>query len=489
MLVYNTMRFGTDVLTVTDSSSGESGGLGVRQALLTSNDALDATGVSAVNNFVISGDEPTGTTRRVMFKVDDKNYYFDGTALTEYTGDITVANVLATGNTVAQLTALSNITAFVGKEIFPIIALSSTGDDEPTIKIGLNVTNTTTTKTWAGNSATYELPVPEGGTTPTITSITADTATTGAGTVTIQVRLKNAAGVWGEWLTFDQAANQEATRVQFRLTYTVENVGSDSAHINNVTVKYISNQELVTGDAAELYSVVQDFEADLRLCYVIVRHKRLNDSTIEAFANFLPAYKSRDRIQIGTGTGAAAQYTLGIGSTADKQIAPASIRVIVDGTPTDEFDYNTAVGQITLTAPSGVSILASYNYDCGTEDWRPMTAETQQPYSDGSYMTRFSYTLPDDEDAQRANVRLRFNRPAGTVTNASLGKATGKTQQLVLPHSATTSTIDFNADWSYDADTRVLTFIAKKNTALSISYDYVGEQHQIYSWAAGWSAA
>lgn len=488
MLTYNTMRFGTDVLT--DSTSGGSGGLGTRQALLTSNDALDATGVSAVNNFVISGDEPTGTTRRVMFKVDDKNYYFDGTALTEYTGDITVANVLATGNTVAQLTALSNITAFVGKEIFPIIALSSTGDDEPTIKIGLNVTNTTETKIWAGNSATYELPVPEGGTTPTITSITADTATTGAGTVTIQVRLKNAAGEWGEWLTLDQAANQEATRVQFRLTYTVETVGTDSAHINNITVNYISNQEIVTGDAAELYSIVQDFEADLRLCYVIVRHKRLNDSTIEAFANFLPAYKSRERIQLGTGTGASAQYSLGSGGTADTQIDPSSIRIFVDGTPTDEFDYNTATGQITINAPSGVSILASYNYDCGTEVWHPMTVEfDQQPYRDGTYMTRFTYTLPDSEDAQRANIRMRFNRPAGTVTNASLGKATGKTQQLVLPHSAVASTINFNADWSYDADTRILTFTAKKNTALKISYDYVGEQHQIYSWAAGWSAA
>lgn len=485
MLIYNTMRFGTDVLTATDLG----GGLGIRQALLTSNDALDATGISSVDSFAISGAEPAGTARRVMFKVDDKIYRFVNGTMTEYTGGATLANVLANGNTVAELTALSNITGFAGKEIFPIIALSSIGDDNPTIKIGINVTNTTEKKNWAGNSATYELPVPDGGSTPIITSITADLDTAGAGNVDIKVKLKDSAGTWSDWLTFDQAANMEASRVQFRNTYTVENVGFDSAHINAIVINYVSNDDLVAGSTAELYSIVPNFETDLRQCYVIVRHKQLIDSTIEAFANFLPAYKTRERIQLGTGTGAPAQYTLGVNSTVDAQIDPASIRVFVDGVATDEFDYNTAAGQITVDAPSGVSVIVSYNYDCGREDWKPMTVETQQPYGDGTFMTRFTYTLPDDVDAQRANIRMRFNRPAGTVTNASLGKATGKTQLFVLPHLATASTIVCNADWSYDFDSRVVTLIAKKNTALKISYDYVGEQHQIYSWAAGWSAA
>lgn len=484
MLVYNTMRFGTDVLSTADSGS-----LGTRQALLTSNDALDATAVSAVNNFVITGEELTGTKRRVMLKIDDKIYRFVSGMLTEYTGGATVDNVLANGNTVAELTALSNISALVGKEIYPIIALSSTGDDNPTITIGLNTTTSTEKKTFTGNTAIYELPVPEDGSTPIITSAVADITTEGAGEVTIQIRLKNTDGVWGDWINLDDAETQEATRVQFRFTFFVENVGTDSAQVKSITVNYVSNNETVTGDTAELYSIVPNFETDLRLCYVIVRHKQLVDSTIEAFANFLPAYKTRERIQVGTGTNAAAQYTLGVSGTPDSQIDPSSIRVYVDGNLIDDFDYNTAAGQITVNAASGVSILASYHYDCGTEDWQAMSVETQQPYGDGTYMTRFSYTLPDGEDAQRANIRLRFNRPAGSVTNQSLGKATGKTQQIVLPHLATTSTIELNADWSYDFDSRVLTFVAKKNTALKISYDYVGEQHQIYSWAAGWSAA
>lgn len=485
MLVYNTMRFGTDVLNTPDSG----GGLGTRQALLTSNDALDATAVSAVNNFVITGEEPTGTKRRVMLKIDDKIYRFVSGTLTEYTGGATLANVLADGNTVAELTALNNITALVGKAIYPIIALSSSGDDNPTITIGLNTTTSTEKKTYAINTSTYPLPVPEGGSTPKITAVESKTTATGSGTVTIQIRLKSADGVWGDWRALDEAANTEATRVQFRFTFSVENVGTDSAQVNSCTVYYISNNETVTGNSADLYSIVPNFETDLRRCYVIVRHKQLVDSYIEAWANFLPAYKTRERIQVGTGTNAAAQYTLGVSGTPDSQIDPSSIRVYVDGNLIDDFDYNTAAGQITVNAASGVSILASYHYDCGAEDWQDMEVETQQPYGDGTYMTRFSYTLPDGEDAQRANIRLRFHRPAGSVTNQSLGKATGKTQQIVLPHLATASSIVLNADWSYDFDSRVLTFVAKKNTALKISYDYVGEQHQIYSWAAGWSAA
>ena len=52
MLIYNTMRFGTDVFTVTD---GDNPVIGSREALLISADALDASNVSAVNKFVISG--------------------------------------------------------------------------------------------------------------------------------------------------------------------------------------------------------------------------------------------------------------------------------------------------------------------------------------------------------------------------------------------------------------------------------------------------
>ena len=229
----------------------------------------------------------------------------------------------------------------------------------------------------------------------------------------------------------------------------------------------------------------------MRLCYLVVRHKKLIDSQINAFVNFFQTPKHRERILVGIGSGVTAQYSLGVDGVPDSQIDHSSIRVFVDGVQTSEFDYNTETSEITVNATDGKSILASYDYDCGVEEWHPMTVEfDQQPYFDGSYMTRFSYVLPDDiVDASLANVRIQLLRPIGSVENESLGKATGKTQQIVLPHVAITDSISLNADFSYNFDSRILTFVAPANTDLKISYDYKGEQHKIYSWAAGWSAA
>ena len=106
-------------------------------------------------------------------------------------------------------------------------------------------------------------------------------------------------------------------------------------------------------------------------------------------------------------------------------------------------------------------------------------------------MSRFSYTLPDSEatDKTISNIRIHLKRPSGTVSNYSLGTATGKKQLFVLPHQAKASSIKFSedVDWEYDNDSYILSVVAKKNTALVISYKWTGENVGIVSWAAGWA--
>lgn len=492
MLTYNTMRFGTDVFSA-NTDGGGGGTIGSRQALLIATEPLDATDASAVNNFVISGSQPSGTDRRVLFQIDNKIHRFTNGTLTEYTGSISITNVLANGNTVDELSALTNITSFVGKEIFPIIAIKSENSSSPTIKIGLNITNTTEKKAKTFTSGKYNMPQ-SSNTVYKIVSVNPDLSTVGDGKVTFSARYRDSqTKSWSAYSAADNLAGiSTATQLQFRAACSVVNVGSDLTAINGVSVAYVAEHEMVTGDVAELFSVIPNFETNLRLCYLVVRHKKLIDSTIEAFANFFPTPKHRERILVGVGTGSdkPVTYTLGVDDVPDRQIDHSSIRVYVDGVQTSDFDYNTETSEINLIAADGVSILASYDYDCGSEDWHPMIVEFfQQPYFDGSYMTRFSYTLPDEFDASLANIRLRFNRPSGKVENFSLGSATGKKQQIVLPHVAVTDTIQLNADFTYDFDTRVLTFVAPEGTELVISYDWLGEKHKIYSWAAGWSAA
>lgn len=491
MLIYNTMRFGTDVfLTSGGSSSGEDDPvIGTRQAFLVSGDYLDASNASAVNNFVVTGSGGSGTKRRILLKIDNKYYTFVNDTLTEYTNSPTVDNILNDGNKPSELNALSNITALVGKKIYPLIAIQSTTSENPTVKIALNTTALVETKSKTVTSSQFTLAAPAD-VVPKITGITVDNACTGSGSATVTVRLKDAEGNWGSYISLANAANKNAVAVQFKIVYKVVNIGTDVAKVNSITVNYVANSETIAGDFSDIFSVIPNFETPLRLCYVVIRHKKLVDSTIEAFANFFPTPKHRERILVGNGTGDIAQYVLGVNGVPDAQIDHSSIRIYVDGVQTSDFDYNTEVGELSINATSGKSILASYDYDCGLEDWRPMTKEfDQQPYLDDTYMTRFSYVLPDDVDASRANARIRLGRPSGKVTNLSLGKATGKTQQIVLPHVAIPDSISLNADFTYNFDNRILTFVAAKNTALKLSYNYRGEKHTIYSWAAGWAAA
>ena len=104
-------------------------------------------------------------------------------------------------------------------------------------------------------------------------------------------------------------------------------------------------------------------------------------------------------------------------------------------------------------------------------------------------MTRFSYVLADSEavDTSKSNVRLSLYRSSGTVTEEDIGVATGFIQQIILPHAAKQETIELNADWSYNVDNRVLTYVAAEGTPLVLSYDYLGDRQVIYSFAAGWA--
>lgn len=487
MLVSNTMRFGTDTFTVSD----DGGVIGSRQALLVATEPLDASDVSAVSNFVISGSQPSGTDRRLLFQINNKVYRFVSGVLTEYTGAVSIDNVLANGNTVSELTALSNITALVGKEILPIIALTSDNTSSPTIKLALNVTTSSATKSRSFTSGRYNFPA-VADTTFSIVSITPNISTVGNGRVNVVAHYReDTEEPFSAFTDLDNLVGlSTAVQLQFKAGCYVDNIGSDVASLNGISVTYAANHEVVSGDTSDLFSVIPDFETDLRLCYLVVRHKQLIDSTIEAFANFFPTPKHRERILVGNGSGSTTQYTLGLSGVADSQIDHSSIKVFVDGYQSSDFDFNTETSEITANVAVGVSILASYDYDCGVEVWHPMNVDFfQQPYRDGSYMTRFSYVLPDDTPASLANIRLKFFRPSGSVVNQSLGLATGKTQQIVLPHVAKTDSIQLNADFAYDFDTRVLTFVAPEDTDLILSYDYVGEQHKIYSWAAGWAAA
>lgn len=464
-----------------------------RNALLISNEPLDATNVTDIDGLTVTGEVPTGTIARLAFKVDDIVYRFNGSSLAEI-GDATTDNILSNGNIPAELNALSNIDSFVGKKIYPIIALHADDDVtlSPTVKLALNTRSNSAVYQKVVDSPTYQLAADTEDATPYIADITCKTTCTGEATVDIQVRLFN--GEWSNFMPITAAAQSPATAVQFRITYNVTRIGSDSAKVDRITIRHNMGATAVSGDVAELYSVVQNYEVPLQICYVVVRHKLLRDAEIRAYVNFMHPPDHRERIFLGEGTGALNQYILGVDDTRDPNIDQNTLKIFVDGEQFDDFGYNVEVSEVTVNAPIGAAVTASYNYNHDTEIWHEMSKLIDsQPYLDEeeTYMTRFSYVLPDNDavNTTLSNVRLSLYRSSGTVTDEDIGTATGYIQQFVLEHAAKQETISLNADWSYDPDNRLLTYVAPKDTPLVLSYDYVGDQQVIYSFAAGWAVS
>ena len=491
MLVSNNIRFGTDDFYL------------IRQALLKSKIPFDTTNQTSVEGFTITGSEPANSSRRIIFKLDGGLFYFKNSSLTNYPYVGDSADIILYGNTVEELLQLSSIPEFVGKKIYPIIALQAPYDSPafPTIKIGLKVRSNTAIYEKTFETPEYQLAA-DGDSIPRIADIVEDVSTTGNGTVTIKVRFLTVATddsdssgeSWTDYLPLSDANNVEAKSVQFKFDYKVTTTdGSDSAKVNSITIRHNMGAAIVSGDFADIYSVVQNYQTDLQTCRVVVKHKQLTDSKISAFINFMTPPSHRERIHIGIADGTVQQLPLGLNGVKDYGIDQNSLKVYVDGQPLTDFDYNVEVSEVTVNTNAGSVVTASYDYGHGKENWLEMTQlGDSQPYlKDDTYMTLFGYTLPDSETEGKcqSNIRLRLSRPTGRVSNEVLGIATGYMQQFVLPHAAKEETIELDCDWSYEPSSRILTLVAPKNVELVISYDYIGENITVDSFSAAWVAA
>lgn len=509
MLEINTIRYATDLfgLFKTTETQQEDGTTTQddkvtvapfnRTALLEAKAPLDCSDVSEVTKILIEGVQPADTNRRLIFKIDGELKYFNGTTLADYTGDGKAADILKSGNTPAQLNALENITAFVGKKIYPIIALeqSTKATDPPTIKLSLQTRISSDTLTRTVNSLAYDLTDDTTGELPHISDITADIETTGSASVTVTVRLREKSG-WSSFMSLAEAANHEASAVQFRFVYKVTAIGgSDSVTVKQITVKHTLGKAIIAGNYSDIILKAQDYEVPLQSAYVLVRHDPLQDAVLEGHVSFMKPPDKRELIQLGTANGAQQDFILGVDGAADERIDASTIELFVDSVPLNDFNFNTQTGTVTLSAKSGAAVYASYQYGREQETWRTCTLEGTYPYNDeaGTYCSRFSYKLSDDEAGERtlSSARVFMRKLEGTVAAENLGKATGSKQMFVLKHKPIASTIQFteNVSWSYDESSEILTLTARKNTALSVAYSWSGVAPVVYFVAAGFAVA
>ena len=462
-----------------------------RQALFKTTDPLITQGETTITGFTISGTEPEGTTRRIIFEVDGHLYYFTNDGLTPYPYHGELDDILTYGNTVAELLEVNGIVRWLNKKIYPIVAMDAPFDAAimPKIKIGLKVNCFNDEYTRDELSPVYELKHPAN-TPARIISASFNKSNNGYAKVNMLIRTRNLIGDWGDWTEFSNVANQEACAVQFKATYILTTLdGSDESKVFDVKVSYVTDSENLAGDTLELFTAPQSYYVDLGTCYALIKHSELFDASISAQIKYETPTLKRNEIVIGKGTGEMETYYLGINGGIDRAINQNTLRITAGGVNIIDFYYNTADASVTLSAKTGIDIKASYEYGLNVEDWKEMIGEISQVGNDGLHMSRFIYRMTDSTNKKNSAVRFTIRRGSGSVANEFLGKANGSTQKFVLPHRAQKETISVNGAWTYDEATQILSVTGNIGDDLKVTYDWNGIIPTIYNYSVGWTPA
>lgn len=475
MISTNTMQRGTDSFHFR------------RQALLKTTLPWNLQGETSCTGFTISGTEPADTNRRIVFEVDGKLYYFTNDGLTRYRYHGELADILEHGNTVSELLAVEGIVQWIGKKIYPIIALDAPRDAEvmPKIKIGLKVNCFNDEYTRDELSPVYELKHAENP--ARITAATYNKANTGYAKSSCLIRLRDIGGDWGDWLEFADAINKEATAVQFKANYILTTLdGSDVASIFDCKIEYVTDSQNLSGDTLEIFTQPLQGDYNIGVVYALIRHSELFDAQVKAFVNFTTPTQRRENIIIGRGSGELETYYLGTNGGIDRAIDHNTLKIMAGDKYITDFYYNVENATIDLKAESDVDIFATYSYDVPAENWIEMAKQSTEPYGDaGQYMSRFIFRLTDSENKKKFSTKFSLSRNTGNVENDSLGNATGRLQTFVLPHRAKKESVSINGSWTYDEDAQILKLMSSVNDTLKISYDWAGIIPKVNSFVVG----
>ena len=470
-----------------------------KKGLLIAKTPINLLDKSKVKGFTIDGIQPTNTNRKLAFKVDNKwNKLTTEGALSELsTQAITSDSVLAEGNTVAELTALTNVPALAGKLVYPAFALYADENATvmPTIGMTVKAEIDTTVDIYTKTAYSQEF-VLHNKSDVLVKSITVDSNTKGNGKITLKARYATfdetaitdegaeQTEKWSDYVDLLSVINVKCHKLQIRADYQVSITdGSDSATLNDVVITYAKDVVAKADGTTDLVTLTEKFTNDLTYVHAYIKHEELIDADLKAYVRLQKTPQKADFKLIGYGTGARKTYKV-----TDSGINQDSLMIYVNGKAVYDFDFNTETSEITLVADVDVPINATYEFGWELFNYVEMQKGVSQINDSGAYTTEYAYTIPAHEGEYTVTaIKYELIRPEGKVTNDVIGIGTGKRQIIQLPHFARKETISCNGKWSYDYDSKRLTVIAPADTDIVISYDWIAESPVVYGVMAGWA--
>lgn len=462
------------------------------QGLIVAKQPMNFTGANESANILFAGQEPAETKLRVLWRIGSGKW---GKLVTQngvttfaeiQANTPTVNDVLNNGNTIPEIQTPKNIPPFIGKLVYPAIALyAPSGSVLPTLHIWGNYVNNTQQFTYTEYSQEYNLAenTYEGDAKNiTIIDIVANEGNTGAGKSDISVALYKD-GKWTDYMNPLSAHMQQASMIKFKIVYTVGTVNAnDVAHVNNIKVTYTDGGSIVNGTSTDIVTKTMEFDNALSYIHAHIKHNKLTDSKIKVFAAIRETPKKRDMVQVANGTGVKETIKL-----PNDGINQDTINVYINGVKTLDFDYNVETSEITMTAEKGAAISASYQYGWKSAEWQEMTLSDSQHSESGYYTDTFDYTVPQNASYTVSAIKYTVERPQGHVNLATIGTATGDRQVYKLPHKAKTETVSCNCQFDYNEDEQSLIVIGDKGKDIVVSYDWIAESPHVYGIMAGWA--
>lgn len=376
----------------------------IKRSLLTTTKPIDCTQETAITGFEVGGTEPATSKRRVVFEVEGKIYRFEGNNLLRIDCEKNCAEVLAKGNTAQELLQVTDIPAWCGKYIYPVIALESEADAVvmPSIKLGIKV------KSFSDIFQTSDLsPIFTADLNSKISAINFKKAVEGGGTASLQVRLLQDS-VWSPFMSIADAVGQKCEAFQVKALQTVtSSSGSSSSQVTEAEVTYIKNADEIASEVSVLYFKAEDFSEDLSTGYILIKHKYISDNVLKVFVSFDDAPSVKDEV-LGVGTGAAQSFTVEEGIDFD------SLEIFVDNVKTYDYTLNATAKNLNITAPAGSEIRAKYLYNISAENWLEAEKQYTEPdtnsYSgvdDFKYSSRYVYRLETPAKSKVAKVKIQ----------------------------------------------------------------------------------
>ena len=476
MLQYNTMRFLTDEFNPY-----------IRQALVVLKTPLNLTSYNRLDSITVQGNEPTGSKRRFMFKADDKVYKFSGSDTVEYTGDITIDNVLANGNTAAQVEAVRYNTTLAGKKVYPIVALYTEVEDAPSARLAVTASFAEEVTDLVEEQSVVKFHNDEGVTANAkILGFGWDVNSTGDASAGVKVKLLQD-DTWTDYLTLTEAKGQVCSQLIPKYYYHVDAVnGTNAVQLKYFYIYYSSEWDYnVFGDTAYIFSVIKNYGMNLTGCVVVVRFEPLDGGSIEAAVNFQKKRK--------TVTGKVLDSALTLLEktiTLEDKFLPNTLKLYINGTKTTDFTFDTANNTVTIpfnSARQGIDnvVTADYQYDAEDEEWLPMTADDPEPTDNGLYSQRFYLKNEKVANHTIGIIRLKINR--GRDVKTKTYTAVAGENYITFSHEPDDITCNSSGVWDYDADTNRFYFVAEAGEQVTVSYTWHGSTPVIRGWTAGFT--